>query len=221
MAFYHFAKYVVKPFVMLAVRPKFINKNNIVTDNAVILASNHVGNCDPILLGIGQKKRIYYIAKAELFKNKLFGALFMKLGAFPVNRGKGDKDAINRAEQILTDNGVLGIFIEGTRSKTGDFLRPKNGCAMFAFDKQVPVVPVCITKLKFGRRVVHFGDELSIEDLGLNKEECGPKEIRNASRIIFENIEALRKEDIEKHKVKIAPFKVIEKKPQQAEATTQ
>lgn len=211
MAFYHFAKYVVKPFVELACRPKYINKNNITCDSAVIIASNHVSNTDPMLLGLSQKKRIYFIAKAELFKNKILGALFLKLGAFPVNRGKGDQTAINHAEQILAGGHILGIFIEGTRSKTGDFLHPKNGCAMFAYDKQVPVVPVCITKLKYGRRSVHYGDPLTVKDLGLDKPDCGPKEIRNASRIIFDRIAALREEDRTKYGLKIAPYKQIKK----------
>ncbi len=132
------------------------------------------------------------MAKAELFKNKLFSKLITSLGAFPVERGRGDSNALDKGEQLLKEKHVMGIFIEGTRSKTGEFLKPKSGVSIIAYNCRVPVIPACITKGKFGKRYIQFGEPIPIEHLGF--EEGGAKEFRNASRIIFDKIVDLRQQ---------------------------
>jgi 1-acyl-sn-glycerol-3-phosphate acyltransferase len=64
------------------------------------------------------------------------------LGSFPVKRGQADRAAIRRALQILEEGKVLGLFPEGTRSKTGELQKPHPGAAMIALKGQAPIVPV-------------------------------------------------------------------------------
>ena len=137
------------------------------------------------------------MAKAELFKNPFASAVIRELGAFPVDRGAGDGKAINTAEEVVKDGRLLGIFIEGTRSKTGEFLRPKSGAAVVAFQTKTPVIPVCVTpknkKIKLFQRVtISWGKPLSLEELGLIS--GSPAELRNASRRIMDEIKKLREE---------------------------
>lgn len=174
-------------------------KENIPSEGAYIICSNHLSNFDPIFVSIFQKRQIYYMAKAELFKNAFLGKLMRGLGAFPVNRGSGDGKAINEAEQIVKDGKLLGIFIEGTRSKTGEFLRPKSGAAIVAYQMNVPVIPVCITpknkKIKIFQRVtVSCGKPMTPQQLGLNN--GSGEEYRNASRMIMSEIKKLRENDL-------------------------
>ena len=94
----------------------------------------------------------------------------------------------------------MGIFIEGTRSKTGEFLRPKSGASIIAYQTQTPVIPVCITPRntkikKFDGVYISWGKPMSIEELGLKNGT--PEEYRNASRMIMGEIKKLRERDLE------------------------
>ena len=191
-------KVFVLPVYKLIFRYKVNGKNNVPDEGAYIICSNHLSNHDPVLLGLAQRRQIYYMAKAELFKNKFLALLIRGLGAFPVSRGAGDGKAINEGEQIVRDKKLLGIFIEGTRSKTGDFLRPKSGAAIVAHQMNVPVIPVCITpnnqKVKaFQGVTISFGKPMTPEELGLKNGT--PEEYRNASRMIMNEIKKLRERD--------------------------
>ena len=191
--FYFFWRGLIKPFFCLFCGLKFKGRENVPDTGAYILASNHREATDPIYLGIALKRQVYFMAKSELFEKKFVAWFLGKLGAFPVERGtSAAKGAIRHFEDIVSEGELMGIFIEGTRSKTDEFLKPKNGVSLIAFDTKTPVIPVCITKIG-KRRVVHFGEPLSIEDMGFEK--GGAKEFRNASRIIMDNIKALREQD--------------------------
>ncbi len=189
-------RFLTIPIYKTLFRYKVVGKKNLPKTGAYIVCSNHLSNYDPILVSMTQKRQIYYMAKAELFqKNRIAAAMITELGAFPVERGTGDTQAIDKAEEIVRDGRLLGIFIEGTRSKTGEFLRPKSGAAMVAFQTKTPVIPVCITPQdkqikKFRKVTVSWGKPMSLEELGLS--EGTPAEFRNASRKIMDEIKALR-----------------------------
>lgn len=186
---------IIRPFVRILYRLKVIGLENIPDENGVIICPNHTSNADPVVLAVSLKRQIYFMAKAELFKNKILGKLFKMVGAFPVERGKGDTSAIDTAEKILANGKQLGLFIEGTRSKTNDFLRPKTGCAMIAYKTGATIIPVCITganehKLKILKKnVIAIGKPITVAQLDI-KEGTG-KEFRDASRAIMENIKTL------------------------------
>lgn len=199
---YRVARPLLAPVFRALYRMKINNRNSLPAQGSFIVCSNHISLLDPVLLAMGQRRQMFYMAKAELFQNKLFSGLIRALGAFPVNRGKSDTAAISTAEEHLQNGNVLGIFIEGTRSKTGELQRPKSGAAMLAFQTHTPVVPVCLTcpdgikpKL-FHRTFLSFGEPMTPEELGLF-EGTGP-EFRNASRKIMDAIHALRERDVPK-----------------------
>jgi 1-acyl-sn-glycerol-3-phosphate acyltransferase len=191
---------VCKPLFKLLYRYKSIGFENVPTDGGCILASNHMGYSDPVLLGLSQKRRLYFMAKSELFRRKLFSALIRALGAFPVERGTLDNKAIKTGEDLISDGEIMTIFIEGGRTKTGELMRPRSGCALVAQNMQVPVIPACITivgnpKNPFAKRIVHFGKPLSPEQLGLTQ-DGGRKELRAASNMIMDEIKKMREQDL-------------------------
>ena len=188
-------KCIVKPFFGLIYRTKYINPHNVPKEGAYIFAGNHISSVDPIIMAVGQKHRnIHFMAKAELFKNPVLRWFFISIGAFPVDRGNSDKGAVRHFEELLSDGELMGIFIEGTRSKTGEFLKPKSGAALIAYDTKTPVIPVCQTKIK-GRRVCHFGEPMTLEELGF--ENGGAREYREASRRIMDKLKEFREQDLE------------------------
>lgn len=193
--FYYFWRAVVKPFFYLFCHPKYIGRENIPDEGAYIIASNHIAASDPILLGIGIERQIKFMAKAELFDNKLVGGFISRLGSFPVERGStAARGSIRHFEQVIKDGDLMGIFIEGTRSKTGDFLKPRNGVSMLVFNTKTPVIPVCITKIGWNT-VIRYGKPISLTDMGFS-EEGGSREIRNATKVIMDNIKSLREIDL-------------------------
>lgn len=197
--FYFFWRAVLLPFFKLIYRMKYVGRENVPENGAYILASNHRLATDPIMLGMGLKRQVLFMAKEELFKNKFLSWFLRKLGAFPVSRGKADTGSIRHFENALENGALMGIFIEGTRSKDGEFLPPKNGCSLIAWDTKTPVIPVCHTKIG-SRTVFHFGKPLSLEDMGFEK--GGAREFRNASRVIMDHIKALRAEDLANYEAK-------------------
>ena len=132
-------------------------KENIPKGKAFIYASNHRSYADPVLVTLAGRGRFSFMAKTELFQNKLFGWLIRSLGAFPVERGKGDMEAIDRAIGNVQNGVNLLIFPEGTRSKDGRVGRGKTGVALIAAKAGVDVIPVGITftgKLHFRSKIV-------------------------------------------------------------------
>lgn len=164
-----------------------------------IVCANHHSNADPILMVLGIKTQIFYMAKEELFtKNWLLGKIFKSVGAFPVSRGKGDTTAINKAFKIVEEGKLLGIFPEGTRSKDGELLRPKSGAALIAQKTKAGILPVGITyenKEKFRSKVIiHYGDIIKNTELGFTEEQS-PRELKSASTKIMDSIRSLRHTD--------------------------
>lgn len=125
---------------------KVIGKENVPAEGGVILAVNHSSNLDPVMIGVTvpYPKRITFMAKAELFKNKLFAKIIKGLGAFPIQRGRGDIGAMKAAFEILKNEGIMLIFPEGGRVKKGQKRRAKPGVAAIAVRAKAPVVPVHI-----------------------------------------------------------------------------
>ena len=196
---YRVGQAVCRPIMKVFYRYKFINNNSIPHEGAYIIASNHMSFSDPVLLGLGQRRRLFFMAKQELFKNKFFAGLIRAIGAFPVERGAGDGKAIKTGEDLIKEGNVMTIFIEGGRTKTGEFMRPRSGCALVAQQMQVPVIPACITitgnpKHRFAKRVIHFGDPLTPQQLGLTP-DGDRRQLKNATNMIMDEIKKMREQD--------------------------
>ena len=198
ITFYNFCVFVIKPLMKFFFPYEVKGKENLKgLSDGYILCSNHLSLLDPVFLMIIHPKPISFMAKAELFRNNFLKKLFLSLGAFPVERGKGDKSAINYAVEIPLKGGILGIFIEGTRSKTGDFLRPRSGAAILASKTKATVVPVCITGT-FKNNKIHLFKKTTIsygkpvERDKINISGSNRTEIKEATNLIMSNIKELR-----------------------------
>lgn len=201
---YSIGKVILIPAYKLLYRYVNIGSENIPGEGGVLLACNHLSFADPVLLGLCSRRRLYFMAKAELFQNKFASFIIRHLGAFPVDRGAGDGKAIKTGEDIIKEGNMMTIFIEGGRSKTGELMRPRSGCALVSQQMRVPVVPACITivgnpKHRFAKRVIHFGKPLTPEQLGLTT-EGGRRELKNASNMIMDEIRKMRESDLENYK---------------------
>ncbi len=149
--FYSFLRNCARLFYIIVYNIHVIGGENIPSQKGgYIIASNHVSNNDPPVVGITFKGKYTFMAKEELFhKNPFFSWLIKRLGAFPVKRGAKDTSAIDKALESLKEGRIFVIFPEGTRSKDGTLGRAKSGVTLIAAQAKVPVVPVFI---RYGRK---------------------------------------------------------------------
>ncbi len=144
MLFYKVVKISVRFLLSLIYKIEIIGKENIPNEGKAIVCSNHFNNLDPVVIGTYLPRKINYMAKEELFSSKPMAAILKRLGVFPVRRGGADISAIKSALKILKNENALGIFPEGTRSKTGEMLKAKPGLAMIGIKSKSPIVPIAI-----------------------------------------------------------------------------
>ncbi|WP_400163808.1 lysophospholipid acyltransferase family protein [Brevibacillus sp. TJ4] len=144
MKLYRLFRSFFRAIFSFAYRWQVIGREHIPKEGPVILCANHISLWDPPLLGSGIERQVCFMAKEELFRIPVLSWFITQFGAFPVKRGAGDRAAIRSTLHILEQGKVLGIFPEGSRSKTGQIRQGQGGAAMFALKSQAEVVPVAI-----------------------------------------------------------------------------
>jgi len=135
---------VLVPFFLLYFRLARIGREHLPRTGPLLLASNHRSFLDPFVIGTLVRRPVYYMAKRELFEKRWQAWALNALGAFPVDRGAGDKDAMDTARAILERGGCVVVFPEGTRVRPGSLGSPKRGIGRLALETGAPVAPVAV-----------------------------------------------------------------------------
>lgn len=141
---YAVVKVILRAFLALVFRIKTCGRENVI-DGGAVVAANHRSNWDALLVAATCPRSLTFMGKKELFNNKLIGFFLKKLGAFPVNRGRGDIGAVKTALTILKNDKLMIMFPEGTRVKKGEKSEAKPGVVMIASHARVPIIPVNIS----------------------------------------------------------------------------
>lgn len=177
MFFYYFACALVKLALLFTFRIRVEGRENVPKNGGAIIAVNHRSNWDVVIVGVKCPRMLRFMAKSELFENPVFGALIKSLGAFPIQRGRGDVGAIKGAMTILKQQHVMLMFPEGKRMRDGKKAQhAKPGVGMIASHTRVPVIPVYIEgEYKWMNKItVKFGKPVGCEEFGdakLNSEQ--------------------------------------------------
>src|SRR5919202_1379946 len=142
---YWLARAVLQPFFHVWFRLSRIGREHIPDEGPVILASNHRSFLDPFVIAVMVRRPIYFVAKKELFLfHPVVSWLLSALGAFPIDRGASDQEAMATARGILERGDVVLMFPEGTRVRPASLGRPKRGVGRLALETGAPVVPVAV-----------------------------------------------------------------------------
>ena len=169
---YIFLKTVLKFPFKLWYNPKIIGASNIPQKGATIICANHKHLMDQCPILISTKRMDHYLAKKEYFDGK-FAWIFKMAGCISVNRSIKDTEASNHAIELLKNGHVVGLFPEGTRNRTKDFLLPfKFGAVSMAKKTDAYIVPVGITgEYKFRSKdlIIRIGKPFKVNDLSLEK----------------------------------------------------
>ncbi|MDE5411946.1 lysophospholipid acyltransferase family protein [Alkalihalobacterium chitinilyticum] len=175
MNLYVFGRGLCRSFFSTTYRVETTGLENIPKEGPVLLCSNHIHNFDPPFLGSYVPRKVHYMAKAELFKVPLLGRMITAVGAFPVKRGAGDKQALKLGLKILKEGEALGLFPEGTRSKDGKLGKGLAGAGFFALRTDAVVIPCAIigSYKPFSKLRVIYGEPLEMESLRAAKASSG------------------------------------------------
>ena len=157
-----------------------------------MLCSNHISNFDPIVVGINVPRPVYFMAKEELFETPIFGKIVRMCNAFPVKRGLSDRTALRTGLKVLKDGHTLGLFPEGTRSKTGELGKGLAGAGFFALRSEAWVVPCAVIgPYKALRKLkVVYGKPIDMDQL--RKTKASPEQV---TELIMSEIHKLIKEN--------------------------
>ncbi len=167
MALYDVGRVVVNIFFRTFFRLKIEGKENIPDESErFIICANHRGYFDPPLVGIAMPFQIGFMAKEELFRNKAFGALIRKLGAFPIRRGKSDFGALRSAIKMSESGKHIVIFPEGGRSHENRLRKGKTGAVMVAVKAGADILPIGLegTYRPFTRITIHIGEPIRLDE---------------------------------------------------------
>jgi 1-acyl-sn-glycerol-3-phosphate acyltransferase len=178
---------ILRGIYALVMPIRTVGMENVPEEGGVLLCCNHISNLDPMTMGIKLKRKVKFMAKAELFGVPVLGWLVRQLGAFPVKRGGVGKESIKTALGILRSGEVMGIFPEGTRNTDSGVA--KKGAAHFALRSGAAVVPVAIKgeyKL-FSRITVIYGEPIDLSAFA----GAGSDQLEAVTDVIMERIRGM------------------------------
>jgi 1-acyl-sn-glycerol-3-phosphate acyltransferase len=167
MASYELVRVFTVLYALIMFRARGIDSYN-VPNGPAILAPNHASFMDHFFTGAFIRRRVQFMAKSQLFKGAIPEWIFSHGGVFPVMRGTQDEEAFTTAYRVLGRGGVIGMYCEGGRTRTGELAdHARAGIGRLALESGAPIVPVSILdshkvrnwkRLQFPRVTVRYGE---------------------------------------------------------------
>jgi 1-acyl-sn-glycerol-3-phosphate acyltransferase len=130
----------------LGLKFDFKGEENIPRKDGAILAINHIGYLDFALTGtaaLPAGRYVRFMAKKEIFDNKIAGPLMRGMHHINVDRNNGSASFV-AALRALRRGEIVGIFPEGTISKSFEIKELKSGAVRLAMGSNVPVIPTVV-----------------------------------------------------------------------------
>jgi len=167
---YTFVRLIVSLPTLLLYRVRAVGRENVPKDGPLILAPNHFSQMDHFFAGLYLRRKIRFMAKSQMFGPPVLTYIYKHGGVIPIRRGHRDEEAFKTAFTVLDEEGMLLIYAEGGRSRSGDLGEPKPGVGRLALESGAPVVPVAIygsagvrrwKRLRFPKVTVEFGEPIS------------------------------------------------------------
>ena len=169
---WRFARIVAQSWMAPMMRLQVYGRDRIPAAGPAVIAANHIAGIDPIVLGFASPRSVRFMAKAELWTIPVVRRAMPHTGAFPVHRGRPDREAIVKGRDVLRSGNLLGVFIEGTRQSSDAIGEAHTGAAMLAVLGGAPIIPACIQGTDRQRRnpfapaTVAFGTPIDVSRAG-------------------------------------------------------
>ncbi len=171
LTLYAFARSVCNLVLGPIYRFDVIGREHFPSEGGVLLCTNHIDAFDPPVVGITAPRPVHFMAKEELFTVPILGSIIKNVNAFPVKRGLSDREALRKGLAVLKEGHVMGLFPEGTRSKSGELGKGLAGAGFFALRTTAAVVPCAIIGpyKPFKRLKVVYGKPIDLSEARKNK----------------------------------------------------
>jgi 1-acyl-sn-glycerol-3-phosphate acyltransferase len=141
---YRVMRLIFNAVLTLWFRPEIVGREHVPASGPVILAPVHRSFADFGFTSFCTRRKLFFMAKDSLWKNKWLGKLLLYLGVFPVHRESADREALQRAEEVLKRGEVLVLFPEGTRREGAEITDLMEGAAFLSARTGAPIVPIGI-----------------------------------------------------------------------------
>ncbi|MEW6545824.1 MAG: lysophospholipid acyltransferase family protein [Bacillota bacterium] len=141
---YRLARYLVSAFLKLFFFWRVEGRQHIPPEGPVLFCCNHISAWDPPVVGCAATRQVYFMAKRELWRIPVLRSVITALGAYPVDRKRADLSSVRRSLELLEKGQAVGVFPEGTRSRTGKLGPLRSGGAKLALRTGAAVVPMAI-----------------------------------------------------------------------------
>ena len=128
----------------LATRLHSYGKERVPLSGGLVVAFNHFHWIDIPCVGYASPRNLYFLAKVEAHRVPGLGQVIRGFGTLSVRRGESDREAVRRMREVVHDGNALGVFVEGTRQRSGVPGHVQPGAAMVALQEGVPVVCAAI-----------------------------------------------------------------------------
>jgi len=176
----------------LSARLRAYGSDRIPLSGGLVMAFNHFSWIDIPCVGWSCKRNLYFLAKVEAHRVPGLGELIRSFGTISVRRGESDRDAVRRMREVVRNGDGLGVFVEGTRQRSGVPGEVQPGAAMVALQENVPVICGAIhgsQRYKVGNFApvsIAYGEPMHFEGL-----PRGGKGYREASQQIEDELKRL------------------------------
>ena len=143
------------------------NRENVPATGPVVLAANHLSFIDSLLVMYSLNRSVAFLGKSEYLDHPVARRLFPMTGMLPLDRtGRHARVTLDRANEILTSGGVIGVHPEGTRSRDAMLNPGHPGVAQMALRAEAPIVPVALIGTDVvqpvGQRIPTYRGEVEI-----------------------------------------------------------
>jgi 1-acyl-sn-glycerol-3-phosphate acyltransferase len=139
-AIWPFGRWSLGALAAVSARLHVYGRERMPQHGGVVLALNHFSWIDIPLFAFANPRNTYFVAKVEAHKVPGLGQFIRAFGSFSVRRGESDRDAVRRMREVVHEGHVLGVFVEGTRQRSGVPGVAQPGAAMVALQEDVPLV---------------------------------------------------------------------------------
>jgi 1-acyl-sn-glycerol-3-phosphate acyltransferase len=192
---YELVRIVLTPYLLLFYRARCIDSDNLPADGPAIVAPNHFSYLDHFFVAVYLRRKVHFMAKSQLFSGPM-QVVYNNGGVFPVRRGHHDEEAFLTAHAILERGGIVVMYAEAGRSRSGELGKPRHGLGRLALESGVPVVPTAIAgtervrnwrRLQFPKVTAQFGQPLRFERV----QEPTREQAQAASEVVFDRVKEM------------------------------